>query len=125
MKKDVIAVDLDGTLAHWDPHETYDASKIGKPIMPMLERVKRWVKEGKEVVIHTARVGDEGAFPHIHAWLREHGLPELRITNKKLKEAGEFWDDRAVAVERNTGRILGGHTKHEQDWESLAREALK
>ncbi len=123
--KSVIMVDLDGTLAHWNPGEDYDASKIGKPIKPMLDRVKRWVSEGKEVVIHTARVGDSGAFPHIHAWLREQGLPELRITNKKLKEGEEFWDDRAVAIQRNTGKILGGHTKHDQSWEDEARGAMK
>lgn len=123
--KDTIAVDLDGTLAHWESGEDYDPAKIGKPIKPMLDRVKKWVSEGKNVVIHTARAGESGSFPHIHKWLRDNGLPELQITNKKLKEVGEFWDDRAVAVERNTGKVLGGKTKHDTSWEDEARKEMK
>jgi len=48
-----IGVDLDGTLAvHmgvWD-------GSIGPPIYPMVDRVRRWIKEGREVRIITARV---------------------------------------------------------------------
>ena len=118
-------MDLDGCLAHWEPGETYDASKIGKPIKPMMDRVKRWLAEGKEVIIFTARVGEAGAFPHIHKWLREQGIPDLTVTNKKGREIGEIWDDRAIAVERNTGKILGGKTKHDDSWEDSARKELK
>lgn len=125
MKKDVIAVDLDGTLAHHDPKAQYLASQIGEPIKPMLERVKRWIEEGHEVVIFTARVGEEGAYPHIQAWLRKHGIGGLTITNKKGQDVGEFWDDRAVAVERNTGKVLGGRTEHDDSWEDEARKAMK
>jgi hypothetical protein len=123
--KDTIAVDLDGTLAHWTDSKDYDPAKIGKPIKPMLERVKRWIAEGHTVVIFTARVGSEGAYPHIQAWLREHGLAGLAITNKKRGDFGEFWDDRAVAVERNTGKVLGGQTSHDDSWEDEARKAMK
>jgi hypothetical protein len=35
----------------------------------------------------------------------------------------EFWDDRAVAVERNTGRVLGGNDM-EMSWEDEARKAM-
>lgn len=123
--KDTIAVDLDGTLAHWDPDKEYDPTKIGKPIPAMVDRVKRWVDQGKNVVIHTARVSEPGAYPHIHKWLREQGLPALPITNKKLPEVGEFWDDRAIAVERNTGKVLGGTSQHDQSWEDEARGAVQ
>lgn len=123
--KTVIAVDLDGTLAHWDPEEEYDPTKIGKPVPAMVERVKDWIAQGNEVVIFTARVGDSGAFPHIHAWLRKQGLPELKITNKKSREIAEIWDDRAVAVERNTGKVLGGNTQMDTSWEDSARKAMK
>jgi hypothetical protein len=123
--KDTIAVDLDGTLAHWDPKDEYDPTKIGKPIKPMVERVKRWIAQGHKVIIFTARAGESGSFPHIHAWLRAQGIPDLQVTNKKGKEIGEIWDDRAIAVERNTGKVLGGHTRHDQSWEDGAREAMK
>ena len=49
-----IGVDLDGTLAYYDhwrgPHH------IGDPIPAMLNRVKSWLAEGKDVRIFTARV---------------------------------------------------------------------
>ncbi len=123
--KDVIAVDLDGTLAHHDPKAQYKASEIGEPIAPMLERVKRWIEEGHEVVIFTARVGEEGAYPHIQAWLRKHGIRGVAITNKKRADFKEMWDDRAVAVQRNTGKVLGGKSAHDDSWEDEARKAMK
>lgn len=120
--KHVIAVDLDGTLAKWSP-DKYDPAVIGAPIKPMVDRVKKMIAAGNEVVIFTARVGEPGAFPHIHRWLRENGLPELRITNRKESEMEVFYDDRAVAVERNTGKILGGEEAGES-WEDEARKAV-
>jgi len=40
-----IGVDLDGTLAHYEGFK--GAQHIGEPISPMVERVKRWLAEGK------------------------------------------------------------------------------
>lgn len=70
----------------------------------MLDRVKKWLAEGKEVTIFTARANNgPKAIKHIKAWLRLVGLPDLPITNIKEHDFDEFWDDRAVTVERNTG----------------------
>ena len=52
-----IGVDLDGTLAYYD--EWRGALHIGEPIPAMLERVRRWLDEGKDVRIFTARVNRE------------------------------------------------------------------
>ena len=52
--KDWIGVDLDGTLAEY---HGWNDGKIGEPIQLMVERVKRWLAEGKSVRIMTARVG--------------------------------------------------------------------
>ena len=49
-----IGVDLDGTLAEY--HGWHDDGRIGKPILPMVARVKKWLAEGKEVRIVTERV---------------------------------------------------------------------
>lgn len=122
MDKRVIAVDLDGTLAAWSPD--YAPDKIGKPVPAMMDRVKGWLNDGHEVYIHTARVGSAGSFPHIKKWLRDNGLPDLEVTNRKKSETDEYWDDRAVAVERNTGKVLGGG-EPEMSWEDEARKALK
>jgi hypothetical protein len=38
-----IGVDLDRTLAHRSDDESFDPSHVGRPIKPMVERVKRWL----------------------------------------------------------------------------------
>lgn len=49
-----IGVDLDGTLAVYNGWVA--PTHIGEPVVPMLERVKAWLAEGREVRIMTARV---------------------------------------------------------------------
>lgn len=98
-----IGVDLDGTLAHY---EGYDAGRIGKPVEPMLERVKKWIAQGIEVRIVTARADAEEDVARIEDWLESVGIPGLAVTNQKDYRMIELWDDRAVSVEMNTGRIL-------------------
>ena len=104
-----IGVDLDGTLAHY---EGWKGGEIGAPVPAMLERVKRWLAQGREVRIFTARVTEgpyrETVVREIHQWLRQHGLPELAVTNIKDYGMVELWDDRCVQVEPNTGRRIGG-----------------
>lgn len=107
-----IGVDLDGTLARYDGWKGVE--HIGAPIEPMFDRVRRWIDEGREVRIFTARVTRQADGEHRRArrfiirWLDENGLPELAheeaITNVKDYAMDELWDDRAVQVEQNTGR---------------------
>ncbi len=99
-----IAVDLDGTLAEYE--DWHGSSVIGKPVPLMIDRVKKWLAEGKEVTIFTTRVSNVIAIRHIKAWLKLAGLPDLPITNIKEFHFDEIWDDRAVTIQHNTGRIL-------------------
>lgn len=106
-----IGVDLDGTLAHYDTFKGVD--HIGAPIEPMVARVRRWLAEGREVRILTARVASnrppaERLFAQgvIRAWCEEHLGRELVVTSEKDLSMIELWDDRCVAVEQNTGRAL-------------------
>lgn len=104
-KGKVIAVDLDGCLAQYDQWKGYDV--IGEPIEPMMALVKKWTKEGKIVKIFTARIHNHAkAKRYVEEWLEKHGMGGLEVTN--IKEAGmsEFWDDRAVAVKKNTGEFF-------------------
>ncbi len=94
-----IYVDLDGTLAHYDGWKSPE--DIGKPIAPMLRRVNAWLLKGHQVKIFTARLPQHWHF--VSDWLKEYGLPPLEITNVKGIDGTEFWDDRAVSVECNTG----------------------
>ena len=108
-----IGCDLDCTLAEYSPKHNW-ASKniIGPPIKLMVDRIKKWIEEGKEVRIFTARVSHpkaNGVEAAIHAWCLKHIGQELKVTCIKDWECIQIWDDRAVAVERNTGKILGGN----------------
>lgn len=99
-----IGVDLDGTLAYYDGAMGHN---IGHPLKPMLARVKDWLASGVEVRIFTARAGDPSQLPHIRAWLQQQGLPELAITDRKDFGMVALYDDKAIRIQRNTGRICG------------------
>lgn len=109
-----IGVDLDGTLAYYD--EWRGERHIGAPIEAMVERVRKWVADGVPVRIFTARVCADGGnecdvaeVRHVvEEWCRLHVGVELPVTNVKDYAMIELWDDRAVQVERNTGRRMDG-----------------
>lgn len=121
-----IGVDLDGTLATYDkwvgPHH------IGEPIKAMVDRVKQWLKEGREVRIFTARVyplnridpndilcmrynpreQEANAAAHvIRDFCAKHLGKVLTITCVKDQHCDVVYDDRARQVEKNTGRVIG------------------
>lgn len=106
-----IGVDLDGTLAEYGGWK--GPTHIGAPVPAMLERVNKWVQEGHEVRIFTARVSGPAedaaeARKHIQDWLLEHVGVVLPITNVKDYGMVELWDDRAIQVAPNTGRRADG-----------------
>lgn len=96
-----IGVDLDGTLAHFEPGQ--DLREIGAPIPVMVERVKRWLSQGYEVRIFTARAADPIQVRRIERWSDEHIGQRLMVTNIKDFGMVEVWDDRAVGVIPNSG----------------------
>ncbi len=99
-----IGVDLDATLAFYDGWG--GADQIGIPIRPMLDRVKAWVAAGQEVKIFTARASVPAELRYVREWLERQGIGGLEITNVKDFRMVCLYDDRAVTVEANTGRIL-------------------
>ena len=58
-----IGVDLDGTLATFDAS---DPDVVGPPIPAMVQRVKRWLQEGREVRIVTARAARQSFDKLLH-----------------------------------------------------------
>lgn len=110
-----IGVDLDGTLAVYNGWT--DGCPIGAPVPEMVERVKRWIADGKEIRIFTARVfsniGDEKRqreaaeqLANITAWCLTNIGHKLEVTCVKDYNMDELWDDRCVRVEKNTGKPL-------------------
>lgn len=100
-----IGVDLDGTLAEY--HGWQGPTHIGPPIRPMVNLVLDLCNAGKEVRIFTARAATPEAIEPIKAWCREHLGRELPITNAKDYALVHLYDDRAVQVEFNTGKLIG------------------
>lgn len=116
MSKGWIGVDLDGTLAHYDGWIAPD--HIGDPIDAMVQRVKRWLDEGRTVKIFTARVSYPGndhqreqeaglARIAIQDWCREVFGFVLDITCEKDFGMVTLYDDRCRQVELNTGQLIG------------------
>lgn len=111
-----IGVDLDGTLAHYDRWS--GPRHIGEPIAPMVDRVRGWLAEGKDVRIVTARVSHDGSASRMieaqyaqqaiaHWCLTIFGQP-LPVTCTKDYAIVELWDDRCVQVIPNTGLRADG-----------------
>lgn len=106
-----ILVDLDGTLAHAEEGDfkLNGPEYIGAPIPAMVARVRKWLDDGKEVKIFTARVAEKNPrllapiIAAIEKWSRAHIGETLEITCIKDSDAKEIWDDRAVRVTRNSG----------------------
>lgn len=103
-----IGVDLDGTLAVHEDNWTYP--DIGAPVIPMVQRVKAWLAQGKDVRILTARVHPEWGAAAIEEtrqlieeWCQQWLNKTLTITCSKDSKMIELWDDRAVHVVPNTG----------------------
>jgi hypothetical protein len=118
-----IGVDLDGTLAEYDVWR--GIQHIGQPIEPMKRRVLKWLVEGKEVRIFTARAymppmnlddvatmnqrdSAGEAIMYIKRWCKMHIGQVLEVTCQKDYGMIELWDDRAVQVIPNTGLRADG-----------------
>ena len=108
--KNWIGVDLDQTLAEYDHYR--GPEHIGIPIPKMVNRVKRWIDEGKRVKIFTARASGKDkakAIKTIKKWCKENIGKELEVTCEKDHYMETMWDDRAVRVKKNEGtRIASG-----------------
>ena len=106
-----IGCDLDGCLAYYD--EWRGENHIGEPIPAMVDRVKQWLVEGKEVRIFTARVTEnnnrdvEVVRKLIEDWSEQHIGQRLQVTNIKDYSMIVLYDDRCRQVEANTGRVIG------------------
>lgn len=105
MAKRVIAVDLDGTLAHYDGWK--GIYHIGHVIPEVANAISDAQASGAEVWIFTARVSDPDdhnlASDAIAKWLVENKINVSGISAVKHKFFTEFWDDRAIQVIKNKG----------------------
>jgi hypothetical protein len=105
-----IGVDLDGTIAEYT--EWKGATVIGRPLGPMLMRVKLLLEAGYDVRIFTARISEPDpairrqVIDFIDAWCVKYIGEVLPITNVKDYDLIELYDDRARQMVPNTGQTL-------------------
>ena len=104
-----IGVDFDGTLVT----DIGPWPLIGEPVPSMVTLVKQIIEsEVVEVRIFTARCFDENGTPDytevfkVIEWCKVHLGRQLAITCMKDKSMLLLIDDRAVAAQRNTGRLM-------------------
>jgi hypothetical protein len=111
-----IGFDLDGTLAKYDGWKGIE--HIGEPVesQVLIAKLLHWL--GKKIKILTARVAPRDddddsakAKKYVEWWCSKHlgFVPE--VTYVKDASMVALFDDRAVSVEQNTGKILGGWTE--------------
>jgi hypothetical protein len=129
--KEWYGVDLDRTLAHYEPgdYKKFGPNYIGAPIAPMVERVKQMLAEGKDVRIFTARVSipEPGTASHcatlaerfareweviefkkhLSIWLKDEVGQDLPVTCVKDYDMVVLYDDRARQVVANVGTVVG------------------
>ena len=120
-----IGVDLDGTLAHdlGNRRENKGLEEIGSPIKPMLNRLRKWIAEGKTVKIFTARASSPRQVVMIKKWLASYGLPDLEVTNVKDLRMIELWDDRCVQVMTNLGEPINRNAAIGRDRQTATRDS--
>jgi len=133
-----IAVDFDGTLAHYNGWK--GPTELGRPIDAMRVRVADWLYQGRDVRVFTARcwpfpLVPAGVDPATIRWIDDPSVTteriahsaqavraiqdwclvnfgkQLPVTCVKDLRMIELYDDRAVQVEENTGRLLGHSTR--------------
>lgn len=120
-----VGVDLDGTLAHYDP-TAFAVDHIGEPIEPVRDFVRSLLYRGVDVRIFTARVGPHGeAYPdgtpiphdfidqarqHIEQWCLKHLGRVIPVTATKDYSMVALYDDRAVQLIPNEGIRVDGLT---------------
>lgn len=103
-KHKVIACDFDGTLSNYTTYR--GVGVYGDPIIPMVDRLKGHISDGDEVVIFTARARNPKEVELIKQWCKDVFDKDLEVTDKKSPMFDVMYDDRAVRIEKNTGRIL-------------------
>lgn len=111
-----IGFDFDGTLAE---HCGGQLQRDPRPIGPMVDVLKRHLAAGHECRILTARVSNSATWPtdpesvvqdewhrnFVQDWLEARGLPRLKVQCHKDFTMAWLYDDRAVQVVTNEGRI--------------------
>jgi len=114
-RQQIVAIDLDGTLAHYDHWR--GPEHIGAPVTEAMTICHLLHKAGIKVVVYTCRtnrtmneisgVNTARMIRDIEAWLHEWDLGFIHVSEDEGKPfAHAYIDDRAVYFKRNGGDLL-------------------
>lgn len=101
MNQGWIGFDFDATLSHCV--DEVEDEKNGRPVDEMVKKLKAHLAKGDEVKILSARAVRPEDRKKVSAFLKELGVPDLPITDKKDQYMTAFYDDRAQQVLPNLG----------------------
>ena len=111
-----IGFDLDGTLALSSSDGKFHRTFIGEPIPATVDLLKKYLDEGRDVKILTARVSTNGTMVSIYdaltsrylirSWSKKHLGKKLDVVCVKDFRMHLLYDDRVVQVKTDTGEIL-------------------
>ncbi len=114
-KKGWIGFDLDGTLA-MNYNGIFNPKEIGSPIPSMIALLRKYIEEGKEVKIFTARVSTNGtihsiydavvARHFIHKWCEKNIGRKIDVVSVKDFRMRLLYDDSVIRVKTDTGEIV-------------------
>jgi hypothetical protein len=101
-----VGFDLDGTLSRTDnPGHFAPPYPLGEPVPHMLQTARSLLDAGVTVKIFTARACEPEMVPVVQAWTEKHGLGKLEVTNQKDYNLIRFYDDRAIQIIPNEGKV--------------------
>lgn len=102
--------DLDGTIAKYSVWK--GPNHIGAPLSPAIDYLKKMLEDGKTCKIFTDRVSSihspeerKIAEQAIKEWCLQYVGQELEVTAEKDTSLIEYYDDKAIRVDFNTGKI--------------------
>lgn len=102
-----VGIDFDGTWSSTDnPGHFEPPYPLGRAVPQMTYKVRIMMKAGIRVRLFTARAGSPEAVERLRDWMRREIGEVLEVTDKKDYNLLRFYDDRALQVIPNLGRVV-------------------
>jgi hypothetical protein len=93
----ILFIDFDSTVH--DDKNPVEGRKMGLPIAGAKEALEKFLTQGHQIVIFTARAKDEYSKKVVSDWMYFYNIPFHDITNIK-RNADYYIDDKAIHFEK-------------------------
>ena len=89
-----IGIDFDGVLVKRNDIPRKGVPWDNLPNLYAQDAMRELIKKGHRPYVCTNRTEED--WPKIEKWLENNGFPTMKVTNKKLPNTMQYWDDRCV-----------------------------